>query len=79
MKGLFFIVLIYVCVLILTLLFKFLKDKFFASSQNNKGEENSSPKIYYIKNYSERKKPKTPKSPTIAIKGTIINKEKSKL
>ena len=70
MKGFIFIVLVYVFSLILTFLGKFLHLKYF---KRKKVEETpSTPKIYYIKNNTQ---PKKPQKVDIAIKGRIVDKE----
>ena len=78
MKGFIFIAVIYFSVLVFTFLFKIIKEKILKNLEKNKGEDTPSPKIYYVKSYSKKQAPKTQKSLDIAIKGTIINKEKSK-
>ena len=71
MLGFIFIILLYVLVFICCGFFKYLYSSIF--NKKNKSEEISAPKIYYIKN-STNKKPK-PQKPNIAIKGRIIDKD----
>lgn len=74
MKGLIIILILYFLVFVLCTSFKFFITVY---KGNKKGdEETSSPKIYYIKNSTPKKrKPKTIK-PDIVIKGSIIEKDK---
>ncbi len=68
MKGLIFIFVIYLITFGVCVISKILLDKFYL---NKKGDDNSSPKIYYI---TKRKKPKEKQS-VIPIKATIVEKE----
>lgn len=75
MKGLIFIICIYVLVFIFTCVFKYLNDIFIKKNDKKKATE-PSPKIYYIKNGTESKKKKKSTPVTVAIKGAIIEKTK---
>lgn len=70
MKGVIFIFLIYFFTLVLTALIKFARIKLFKKKEVE--EKPSTPKIYYIKNGGN---PKKPQKVDIAIKGRIVDKE----
>lgn len=70
MKGLIFIVLIYVFILSICIVTKIVYSYF--NNPNKKGST-TAPKIYYITNNKNSKKPK---NPTIPIKASIVEKEK---
>ena len=73
MKGFIYLIFIYAFVFLLTTVIKFWLSK---NKIKNRGKTPSAPKIYYIENsYKPPKKPRD-KNPSIAIKGSIIEKEK---
>ena len=75
MKGVIFILIIYVAVLGISALIKYFILNYFVSK---KGSEIKTPtsKIYYIKN-STNNPPKNPKKVDIAIKGRIVEKDEN--
>ncbi len=74
MKGVIFILIIYVAVLGISALVKYFIINYF---YNKKGSETSAStsKIYYIKNSSNNLQ-KKPQKVDIAIKGRIVEKDK---
>ncbi len=68
MKGLIFILIIYLVTFLICLTAKILFKKYYS---NRKGDENSSPRIYYI---TKPKKPREKQS-VIPIKATVVEKE----
>lgn len=68
MKGLIFILIIYALIFLSCIAFKILLNKYYL---NKKGDDSSSPKIYYI---TKPKKVKE-KPNVIPIKATIVEKE----
>ena len=70
MKGVIFIFLVYFFALILTSVIKLLRIKLIKKKEVE--EQPSTPKIYYIKNGAN---PKKPQKVDIAIKGRIVDKE----
>ncbi len=71
MFGLLYILIIYIIVFGLCFLFKFLLKKFTKKEEQTP----SSSKIYYITNNAKPKRKKKVKSPDIAIKGAIVEKD----
>jgi flagellar basal body-associated protein FliL len=71
MKGLIFIVLIYLGILVICIIAKIVY--FYFTSVNKKGSETTTPKIYYI---TPNKSKKTEKNATIPLKETVIKKQK---
>lgn len=70
MKGVIFILLVYVFALFLTGGLKYVYLKFFKKKKVE--EKPSTPKIYYIKNGTN---PKKQQKVDIAIKGRVVDKE----
>ena len=71
MKGLFFIVLIYIVILSVCIVTKIIYAYF---TNSNKKGSNPAPKIYYVTSNKNSKKRQN--NPTIPIKESIIEKEK---
>lgn len=80
MKGLVFVALLFIISACLSALCKFVYGKIKCGDYFKKAKEKSgiSPasKIYYVENAPKPKK-KTRKTPTIALKGAIVNAEKT--
>ncbi len=72
MKGFIYLLFMYAFVFVSTTLIKVWLTK---NKIKNRDKKPSAPKIYYVENsYKPSKKPRD-KTPTIAIKGSIIEKE----
>ncbi len=78
MKGLIFIVCIYILVFVFTCVFKYLNNLLLKNNDKKKATS-PSPKIYYIKNGTESKKKKKSTPVTVAIKGAVIEKTKQNI
>lgn len=72
MKGLLFIIVIYAVVLLLCFLVKYL---ILLIKKNKRSGNISTPKIYYVENSTPKKRKVKAVKPTIALKGTIIEKD----
>ncbi len=71
MKGVIFILIIYIFAILISIIVKLVLTNYFP--KKNKGSKPPAPKIYYIKN-TPKAPPKRPKNPDIAVKGRIIEK-----
>ncbi len=72
MFGLLYILFIYIIVFGICFLFKFLLNKYV---KKEGGKTPSSSKIYYITNNAKIKRKRKVKTPDIAIKGAIVEKD----
>lgn len=72
MKGFVYLIFIYAFVFLSTTLVKVWLSKY---KLKNRGKKPSPPKIYYIENSINPPKKPREKSPNVAIKGSIIEKE----